>query len=246
MKRTGINAAYVPFFVEPERIGHAMESLRTLNIAGANITVPYKEQVIPHLDLLSEGARIIGAVNTIVCKGNTLKGYNTNAIGVMDALESFGIDVSGKRALVFGTGGAARAVVFILNWLRADTVFISGRNLSNAEKIAGEIGGTPLSIEKVAGEAYPIDIVVNATSVSSPDESPEMESILKSLNLRNCRLIFDLNYGHRQNIWQQTAAARKLPFQDGFTPLAFQARRTFTLWTGMEVPKAEFLTAMEG
>ncbi len=86
MKQVGVKGTYVPFMVEPERIGEAVRSLNVLNIAGANVTVPYKEAVIPHLDDLSEGATIIGSVNTIVRKSGKLKGYNTNAIGFMDSL----------------------------------------------------------------------------------------------------------------------------------------------------------------
>ena len=100
LKRAGIKGTYVPFKVCPADVGQAIHSIRILNIAGANVTVPYKEAVIPYLDVLSEGARIIGAVNTIVRKGDVLKGYNTNAIGFMDALNHAGFNVAGKSAVV--------------------------------------------------------------------------------------------------------------------------------------------------
>lgn len=69
LNRVGIKGTYVPFMVEPDQLGHAVQSLKVLNIAGANVTVPYKEKVMPHLDAISEGATIIGAVNTIVRNG---------------------------------------------------------------------------------------------------------------------------------------------------------------------------------
>ena len=100
LKRAGIMGTYVPFNVCSSDVGQAIQSIRILHIAGANVTVPYKEAVIPFLDTLSEGARIIGAVNTIVRKGDELKGYNTNAIGFMDALNHAGFNVSGKSAIV--------------------------------------------------------------------------------------------------------------------------------------------------
>ena len=128
LQRVGIQAAYVPFKVNPKNLGLALQSLKVLNISGANVTVPFKEKVIPHLDVLSEGANIIGAINTIVCNGDSLKGYNTNAIGFMDALNDADFEVAGKSALVFGTGGAAKAVVFMLNWLRAATIRVAGRH----------------------------------------------------------------------------------------------------------------------
>ena len=134
MQKAGLNAVYVPFEIAPEKLGPAIEGLRALNIAGANVTAPFKEAVIPHLDLLSEGAQIVGAVNTITRSGSILKGYNTNAIGFMKALEKRGINVSGKPALIFGTGGAARAIIFMLKWLNADPIIIVGRNPGKIEK----------------------------------------------------------------------------------------------------------------
>jgi shikimate dehydrogenase len=88
------------------------------------------------MDILSEGAQIIGAINTVVCKEGKLKGYNTNAIGFMDALSAANFEVAGKRALVFGTGGAAKAVAFIFNWLQAGQVTIVGRNKDRTWSLA--------------------------------------------------------------------------------------------------------------
>jgi len=141
MKKVGIRATYVPFKVMPERIGQAIQSIRVLNIAGANVTVPYKEKVVTHMDILSEGANIIGAINTIVRNGDSLKGYNTNAIGIMDALTESGFEAEGKSALIFGTGGAAMAAAFIFNWLRTETIYITGRSELKGQKLVGRFGG---------------------------------------------------------------------------------------------------------
>ncbi len=244
LKRAGINGAYVPFRVDPENIGQAMQSLRVLNIAGANVTVPYKESVIPYLDVLSEGASIIGAINTIVCKGDELKGYNTNAIGIMDALNQSGFDTEGKSALVFGTGGAAKAAVFILNWLRTSSIFVTGRNDEKVRQIVSHFGGEGIPLTALSNETYPIELIVNATSVSDPEESPELAELVKNLNVPECRLVFDLNYGRIQNFWQDMARRRDIQFMDGLQALAYQAKRTFALWTGVQIPLEEFLKAL--
>jgi len=183
IKRTGIKGVYVPFMVEPHNIGAAMQSLRVLNIAGANITVPYKEVVVPHLDILSEGANIIGSVNTIVRDGEKLKGYNTNAIGFMDALDHIGFDVAGKSALVFGSGGAAKAVVFIFNWLRAESIIVAGRNDEKTKTVAERIGGEARSLTSLMQETLNADIIVNATSASSNEESPELSQVVENLQI---------------------------------------------------------------
>lgn len=245
LKRQGINGTYVPFVVRPSDLGQAIQSLRVLHLAGANITVPYKEAVIPLLDALSEGAHIIGAVNTIVRDGDRLKGYNTNAIGIMEALNEVGFEVDGKTALVFGTGGAARAVVFILNWLRAGRVLVAGRNPERTQAVSAALGGEPMDLVSLAGRTLAVDILINATSVSSPDEAPEMAALLTETEFPGCQLVFDLNYGRQKNFWEELARRLAAPFLDGLPALAHQARRAFALWTGMQVPPQEFLKALK-
>jgi shikimate dehydrogenase len=245
LKRQGINGVYVPFVVKPQDLGQAVQSLRILNLAGANITVPYKEAVIPLMDILSEGANIIGAVNTVVRDGDRLKGYNTNAIGIMDALNEAEFEVDGKTALVFGTGGAARAVVFILNWLRAATVYVAGRNVEKTAGLSQKLGGQALDLWTLNNRSLAVDIVINATAVSSRDESPEMAELLTRLELPGCQMVFDLNYGRQNNFWEDLARKKAVPFLDGLSALAYQARRAFALWTGMQVPPKEFLNALQ-
>ena len=245
LNRMGIKGAYVPFKVDPENIGQAMQSLRILNIAGANVTAPYKEAVVPHLDILSEGANIIGSINTIVCSGNSLKGYNTNAIGFMDALTDVGFDAEDKSALVFGTGGVAKAVVFILNWLRTKTIYVSGRDEAETHRMVKRFGGESLLLSELTGRLLSVHIVVNATSVSSTDESSEFDALVHSLDLPECELVMDMNYDRPQNFWQDMANDRGIPFADGLKALAYQARRTFALWTGLQVGPKEFISALK-
>jgi len=245
LKRVGIRGMYVPFRVDKGQIGPAMQSLRVLNIDGANVTVPYKEAVIPHLDILSEGANIIGAVNTVVRNGQTLKGYNTNAIGFMDTLEEIGFEVAGKTAVVFGTGGIAKAVVFILNWLRAESILVVGRDENNISGIVNNIGGVPKPFQAFTEEAVSANIIVNATSVSSPDESPEFAAFVDRLDIRNCDILMDVNYGREVNFWEKKALEKSIRFLDGLSLLAHQARRSFSLWTRIDVVVGEFRKALE-
>jgi shikimate dehydrogenase len=245
LKRQGINAVYVPFVVRPADLGLALNGLRVLNIAGANVTAPFKETIIPYLDILSEGARIIGAINTVVRDGDRLKGYNTNAIGIMDALREVDFNVEDKTALVFGTGGAARTVAFILTWLRAREVWVAGRNVGRAREIVTQFSGRGVDLGILSGLPLPARIIINATSVSSPEESADMAGLVEKLKLRGCELILDLNYGRRRNFWQEKAEKEGIRFMDGLNPLAYQARRTLQLWTGIQVPPEEFLNALQ-
>lgn len=245
IKRIGLKGAYVPFKVEPGQIGSALQSIKVLNIAGANVTTPFKEAVLPHLDILSEGANIIGAINTIVRNGKVLKGYNTNAIGFMDALNNAGFDVEGKSALVFGTGGAAKAVVFILNWLRTTSISVTGRDPEKTLQVVNRFGGETLPLDDLSDRTLSVDIIVNATSVSSPDESPDMAARLKNVTIKGCELVVDLNYGRSKNFWQDLAWRNGSQFMDGLPSLAYQCRRTLALWTGIQVPPKEFMKALD-
>ncbi|MFO7751340.1 MAG: shikimate dehydrogenase [Desulfobacteraceae bacterium] len=245
LKQIGIRSTYVPFKVYPEDLGAAMQSIKVLNIDGANITVPYKEAVLPHMDVLSEGAKIVGAVNTVIRSNNTLKGYNTNAIGFMHTLEEAGFEVSDKNALVFGTGGAARAVIFVLNWLRANSVMVAGRTPEKTQRIVDKFGGEPIEIASIGGRPVSADIVINATSVSSPEESPDMAEVVSKLNLTDCELIMDLNYGRNESFWHNLARSKEIRFISGLTPLAHSARQTILLWTRVDAGPEAFMKAVE-
>jgi shikimate dehydrogenase len=244
LERLGIKGQYVPFKIAPGQIAKALECIKVLNISGANIAIPYKEDVIPYLDILSEGANIIGAVNTIVRNGDILKGYNTVSIGFMDALNDARYDVEGKSALVLGTGGAARAIVFILNWLRTSSVLVAGRNPERTGNIVDCFGGKAIPLDALEDQPLTVNIVVNATSVSSPDESPEMASLLERFKVKGCELVLDLNYDRSENFWRDLARRNRAQFMDGLSTLAYQSRRTLALWTGIQVPPEEFRKAI--
>ncbi|MEE4357551.1 MAG: shikimate dehydrogenase [Desulfococcaceae bacterium] len=245
LRRTGIDGIYVPFMVEPGHIEDAVKGLRALNIAGANVTLPYKESVLPLVDVLSEGANIIGAINTIARDREILKGYNTNAIGFMDALEEAGFETAGKSALVFGNGGAARAVVFMLNWLRAGRIMVAGRSKEKTGRIISRIGGQAVDMESVPESPVQADIVINATSVSEEQEGPELAGIAQKMQIPDCRLLIDLNYGRDDCFWEKIAKEKNIHYMDGLPILANQARRSFALWTGLDLEPEEFLNALK-
>jgi len=247
IKKINFNGVYVPFIASQKDINEAIRGFRTLqNIAGINITIPYKESVIPYLDNLSEGANIIGSVNTIVKEGKFLKGYNTNAIAFMDALEEFNIDITGKKFLIFGTGGMARAVIFILKWLKAGEILITGRNQTKLEQVTNRVGGKAINLNKLISSDFVPDIIINATSVSFEEQLnfKELFEIANQVKFSNCKLLFDVNYKHDKNssnFWQKIALRNNIKFSDGITMLTYQASHTFALWTGIKIEPKIFL-----
>ncbi|MEW6530077.1 MAG: shikimate dehydrogenase [Thermodesulfobacteriota bacterium] len=245
LKRHGIVGVYVPFMVLPDLVGEAIRDIRILNIAGANVTVPYKQAVVRYVDSLSEEASAIGAVNTIVPDDSRLVGHNTDAKGFMDALGSVGFDSAGKTALVMGTGGAAKAVAFGLKRHGDARVLIAGRNPEKARQAAEKIGAEPVSFIALAANGIQSELVVNATAVSSAAESMVTAEFARRLNIARCELVVDINYGRGDNFWQELAQRHSSVFIHGLPMLAFQAQRSFALWTGLEVDAREFLEALE-
>jgi shikimate dehydrogenase len=246
MRLHGMHGVYVPFEVRPENVGAAVRGIRGLGICGVNVTVPHKEAVVPHLDTLSEEASAIGAVNTIVRRGEVLEGHNTDIGGFTDALEQTGLGVAGKTALVFGAGGAAKAVLVGLGSLGARPIWLTSRTLRRAEEMAAGHGAMVLPLDRVRERAPEVDLLINATSVSSPEEGPELAALAGTLPLPKCSVVLDLNYGRQENFWERLAQAKGADFMDGIAMLVHQARRSFTLWTGIPVTADEFMQALRG
>ena len=141
------------------------------------------------------------------------KGY-INAIGIMDALRSL-IQREQKSALVFGTGGAARTVAFILNWLRAREVWVAGRNIERARDIVKEFNGRAIDSAALNGLRLPCAIIINATSVSSPEESGDLAGLAEKLDTPFRELVIDLNYGRRRNFCRKWWSRKGIRFMDG-------------------------------
>jgi shikimate dehydrogenase len=245
LKHHGIQGIYVPFSVEPARLGEAVRGLSALNIAGANVTVPYKEMVLPYLDSVAAEASAVGAVNTICRDGDSLVGHNTDVGGFMDTVKGTGFDPAGKSALVIGTGGVARAIVYALARLDTSHIMLAGRDPDKARIIALKHGAETIPMESLSRDSLPANLVVNATSVSSSEEGPKLADRVGRLRIPDCKLVIDANYGRKTNFWKEMATAVTADFVDGLPMLAHQAKRSFTLWTGLQVEATEFMNELK-
>lgn len=135
LNQSGLNAVYVPFPVQEIDLESALQGLWALNVQGFNVTVPYKESVIPYLEL-DECARVIGAVNTVMRSETGWKATNTDWIGFSAALEGVEADLQGANVLMFGAGGTAKAVVYALSQLGIARLYICNRSRDRAETLA--------------------------------------------------------------------------------------------------------------
>ncbi|MEW5723030.1 MAG: shikimate dehydrogenase [Thermodesulfobacteriota bacterium] len=244
LRRCGLEGVYLPFRVEPVFLDEAVAGLRALGLAGANVTVPYKEAVLPFLDGLAPEAEAIGAVNTIVIEAGELIGHNTDAAGFLEALTGVGFEPAGASAVVLGAGGAAKAVAWALVQAGAGRVVMAGRDPDRTAATARRLGVHPADLASCLDGILKTDLLVNATSVSGPAEDPDLARRIEGTRLSGCRLVFDLNYGREPNMWRDLAAANRTAFEDGLFMLAHQARLAFRLWTGLDVEAREFAAAL--
>jgi shikimate dehydrogenase len=212
------------------------EKIRADSFGGANVTIPYKVEIIKHLDILTESARKIGAINTIKKKNDKLCGYNTDAIGGVRALtENYG-ELSDSKIVLLGAGGAARALATELA-PRVKELTILNRSEDEAEKLVNSLSGNvnygSLAEKSVIKSA---DILINTTPVGmypNINESPvETEYLNKNL------LVYDIVYNPvKTKLLKQAekAGARTL---GGLWMLVYQGFESFKIWTGIE-PNAE-------
>lgn len=217
--------------IRVENCEDVIQSIRDLNIIGANITTPFKECIIPMLDELSPEAEQIGAVNTIVNDNGYLKGYNTDYLGVVKSIQEVGIEICGQRCLILGAGGASKAAVFGLMNAGAE-VFITNRTQSKADDIANRLGCNFIRADEIDEISQSIDIVV---STLLPDVS------LPDFNWNSgIKLLLDANYRKSKLSEEAQNAGTKVVRGDRW--LINQAICSFSIFTVFE-PLVELLNS---
>ncbi|MES0278562.1 MAG: shikimate dehydrogenase [Dehalococcoidales bacterium] len=242
---SGLDFIYLPFRVKKERLEEAIGGLRGLNIHGLNVTIPHKVAVIPFLDGLDELAGKIGAVNTIVNDDGRLTGHNTDAGGFLRALTESGIEPTGKKVVVLGAGGVARAIAFTLAENGASPLIMNRKlefgwavGLAGQLEQAFNIKVEALELTKTNLEAAlrRADILVNATSVGmSPntDDTPVPRRLLKPE-----MAVFDVVYNPRKTRLLAEAGAAGAVTISGLEMLVWQGALAFEVWTGRKAPVA--------
>ena len=241
--RMGLDFWYVPFRVKPEDLAQAVAGMKALNIRGLNVTIPHKVAIIPFLDELDLLAKKIGAVNTVVNDNGVLQGFNTDAIGFLDALMQKGVEPKGKRVVLLGAGGAGRAVSFVLAERGAHLVILNRRlELDWAEDLARQLSqtfgrevkaleSTERNLAQALDGAY---ILVNATSVGM---SPNIDETLVAPDLLKPSLVvFDAVYNPVKTKLLRQAEQIGAQTISGLEMLVWQGALAFELWTGARAP----------
>jgi shikimate dehydrogenase len=232
--------AYVPMPVPPGSVAAAIEGLRSLGFAGANVTMPHKTEVARIIGALTEDATLLDAVNTIVVGPEGLTGHNTDAPGFDRFLRrDAGFEPEGRAALLFGGGGAARACALALARGGLAELTVALRDPARDAGIRVTLEGAPTSLSIVAfGDASTVraDLVVNATPIGAQGESLPVPS------LRADTVVVDLLYRPAGTPLQALARSAGAAAFGGLGLLLQQAALSFELWTG-QVPPLDVMSA---
>ena len=241
-RELGLNWRYLTIEVPPGKLGEAVAGARSLGFRGFNCTIPHKVAVMQYLDEVLPDAVAIGAVNTVRREGDRLIGENTDGKGFLHGVRTdAGVDPRGKRAVVLGAGGAARAIVTELALAGAADVLVVNRSLERGEAMVADLAaktGAPIRFELWHGE-YAVtgdtDLLVNATSIGLYPDIAAMPPV----DLRGARpgtLVCDAVFNPPETALLAAARRLGLPTLDGLSMLVYQGAIGFRLWTGREAP----------
>ena len=233
----GLDCEYLPFMVEPERLGDAVRGIRALGIRGMNVTVPHKERVIEYLDRLTPRAEATGSVNTIINDGGVLTGDTTDGEGFLRDFEMIFGPVKGRTALILGAGGAARSVAYSLAEAGCG-ILIVNRTEEKAENIKSMLRRNfdDIFVEigyNISDSVNKSDFVVNTTSVgmANPEETP-----LSAEYLRENLGVYDIIYNPPRTRLMRDAEGVGATTANGLGMLVNQAALSFVSWTGKKPP----------
>ena len=247
----GLHYQYVAQDTTPELLKNAISNLRIGKWVGANVTVPHKNAVIPLIDELGDTAKAVGAVNTLVRVGDQIRGENTDVEGFLMEIDSLKVNLANRPALIFGTGGSARAVAFAL-LQRASEVRLLGRNISAGAQIAHDlhkITGRPLlnfdwTPTNLAKASQDCALVVNCTPIGMAPtihNTPWFPAVPFPPNI----FVYDLVYNPIETMLVRQARSKGITAYTGLGMLVQQGALSFTLWTGHHPSMTVMLEAAE-
>jgi shikimate dehydrogenase len=238
----GLNWRYLMVEVPPEKLGDAIAGVRAFGMRGINLTIPHKVAVLQYLDETAPDAAVIGAVNTVRRDGDRLIGENTDGKGFLRGVRvDAGIDPKGRRAVVLGAGGAARAIVTELALAGVSDVLVVNRSVGRVQPMVEDLAGrtgAPIrwhqwnGVYRVPPDA---DLLVNATSIGLYPDADGMPPVDLD-DAKPTLLVCDAVFNPPETRLLAAARQRGLPVLDGLSMLVYQGVIGFQLWTGQDPP----------
>jgi len=242
-RSTGLNAIYVPFRVESAGLRFAIQGLKSLGVRGFNVTTPHKTAMLRYLDEVETKAAEVGSINTVKSIEGTLTGFNTDGAGGLNALKEVGISPGGKSILLFGAGGAARAIAHTLAGHQCEITLVN-RTISRAQRLASllrmkfdiQANCVPLSSQSMRGKVESADIILNASSMGMAGNG---DVPVPKKWLRSDQCVFDIVYRPVRTMLLRNAVLAGARTVDGLDMLVNQGACSFSIWTGKKAPVSE-------
>ena len=247
----GIEARYEYWETTPEALAERIASLRDSGVLGAQVTVPHKQEALALVDAMSDDVRALGAVNVIANDNGTLAARNTDVTGFVRALrEDAGADLRGKRVLLLGAGGAARAIVLGLAREGIASLAIANRTAQRALDVAAVAAGMvsrieaiPLAPEALANEAADADLIVNSTTLGMTGVGGPAP--LEARAIPAAALVYDIVYNPPDTPLLLEAKAAGAQTLGGLAMLVYVGAEAFEQWTGLKAPVDVMMAAAE-
>ncbi len=223
-KKYNLNAKYEKLLLEKGNLNKIVQKVKTGEVSGLNVTVPFKQLIIPYLEKLSPEAQNTQSVNTVYLENNKLVGHNTDIAGFELAIRHIKFDTSNKNVLILGAGGVVTSVISALKNLNTKNIFLMNRTKEKAQKIKEKFE----YIEMIDwGDIRDFDMIINATSLGLNEEDDlglNFESIKKKI------LFYDLIYNPKETKFLKRARKMKHITENGKMMFIYQAHQSFTLW----------------
>jgi shikimate dehydrogenase len=236
-----LDFVFLAFRVKAADLENAIQGMRGLGIHGLNVTMPHKSTVIGCLDEVDSTVKFLGSANTILNEDGKLSGFNTDGVGTLKALRENGIDLSEKKMLLLGAGGAAKAIAFSLAEEVGELVVLN-RASEKAKKLAEaleqisnkKVVGGSLSPDTIVKNLQDSDVLINATSVGMHPEANQ--SIVPPQWLRSDLTVMDIVYNPVETKLAKDAKAAGAKVVSGVEMLIYQGAASFEIWTGRSAP----------
>jgi shikimate dehydrogenase len=236
-----LDCVFLAFRMKSAEVGNAMSAMRALGIQGLNVTMPHKNAVISFLDEVDQTANLLEAVNTVKNENGKLYGFNTDGVGALAALRENGVEPKGKKVLLLGAGGAARAIAFALA-KEADELSILNRTLTSAAELANLLKQefnanviayalSPLAVKANLADA---DLLINATSVGMKPKASQ--TLVAPEWLKPELAVMDIVYDPIETKLAKDAKAAGAKVVSGVEMLIYQGAASFEIWTGCSAP----------
>ena len=235
IKQNGLDAIYEKKRLDDKDLGNLISDVKKGNINGINVTVPFKNTIIPYLDELSSEAKKTQAVNTICLKNKKIFGHNTDIEGFECAIKKINFNFKNKKIFILGAGGVVPSIVYASMKMRSSEILISNRTMENAEKVKSNFDNVKLINW---GEVPNFDVIINATSLGL-NQNDYLNLDFNKMGKN--KLFYDVIYNPSETNFLKSAKEYGNVAENGKLMFIYQAASAFNLWHRIQ-PKVDYET----